>query len=111
MNINGLRAGYTGPGTTLWTLPASAQCTIDHRLPPDLDPERCTEKIREHLDRHGYDDIHLEVLMSVGAQSIDLHDDLAQAAVQSYRLGVSIRCCGRGGGRAVPAATSARCWG
>ena len=85
MNINGLWAGYTGPGTTLWTLPASAQCTIDHRLPPDLDPERCTEKIREHLDRHGYDDIHLEVLMSVGAQSIDLRDDLAQAAVQSYR--------------------------
>ena len=40
MNINGLRAGYTGPGTLLWTLPNAAYCTIDHRLPPDLDPHQ-----------------------------------------------------------------------
>ena len=33
MNINGIRAGYTGPGTLLWTLPHQAYCTIDIRLP------------------------------------------------------------------------------
>ncbi len=81
MNINGIRAGFTGPGTTLWTLPHEARCTIDHRLPPDLDPQTCLERIREHLDAQGYTDIHMEVLMSVGAQSLDLHDDLAQSAL------------------------------
>lgn len=85
MNINGLRSGYTGPGTTLWTLPHIAQCTIDHRLPPDLDPEICVQKIRAHLDQNGYDDIQIEVLMSVGAQSIGLRDDLAQAALRLFQ--------------------------
>ncbi len=81
MNINGIRSGFTGPGTTLWTLPHAAYCTIDHRLPPDLDPETCLQRIRAHLDAQGYADIHLEVLMAVGAQSLQLHDALAQAAL------------------------------
>ncbi len=84
MNINGLRAGFTGPGTTLWTLPHVARCTIDHRLPPDLDPQICLARIREHLDIQGYADIHVEVLMSVGAQSLDLHDGLAQSALSVF---------------------------
>ncbi len=84
MNINGIRAGFTGPGTTLWTLPHVAQCTIDHRLPPDLDPQACLARIREHLDAQGFSDIHLEVLMSVGAQSLNLNDDLAQSALKIF---------------------------
>lgn len=90
MNINGLRAGYTGPGTTLWTLPHAAYCTIDHRLPPDLDPQVCLEKIRAHLDRHGYADIGIKVLMSVGAQKLSIQDDLAQAALRVFnRQGIT----------------------
>lgn len=84
MNINGLRAGYTGPGTTLWTLPHAAYCNIDHRLPPDLDPEVCRQKIRDHLDRHGFGDIGIEVLMSVGSQSLSAQDDLAQTALRVF---------------------------
>jgi acetylornithine deacetylase/succinyl-diaminopimelate desuccinylase-like protein len=85
MNINGLRAGYTGPGTTLWTLPQAAYCTIDHRLPPDLDPDICLQKIRAHLDRQGFGDIGVTVLMSVGAQKLCVKDDLAQAALRVFR--------------------------
>jgi acetylornithine deacetylase/succinyl-diaminopimelate desuccinylase-like protein len=85
MNINGLRAGYTGPGTTLWTLPHAAYCTIDHRLPPDLDPEVCRRKIRAHLDRHGFGDIGIKVMMSVGAQKLSVKDDLAQAALRVFK--------------------------
>ncbi len=84
MNINGIRAGFTGPGTTLWTLPHAAYCTIDHRLPPDLDPEVCLQRIREHLDAQGYTDIHIETLMSVGSQSLHLDDELAQAALAVF---------------------------
>lgn len=85
MNINGLRAGYTGPGTTLWTLPTAASCTIDHRLPPDLDPEVCRAKIRSHLDRGGFGDVNIKVLMSVGAQKLSVKDDLAQAALRVFK--------------------------
>ena len=84
MNINGLRSGYTGPGTTLWTLPHAAYCTIDHRLPPDLDPQVCLQKIRTQLNRNGFDDIGIRVLMSVGAQKLSVKDDLAQAALRVY---------------------------
>ena len=85
MNINGLRAGYTGPGTALWTLPNVASCTIDHRLPPDLDPQVCLQKIRGHLDQHGYSDIKIKVLMSIGAQKLNVADDIAQAALRVFR--------------------------
>lgn len=84
MNINGIRAGFTGPGTTLWTLPHEASCTIDHRLPPNLDPQVCQRRIREHLDAQGYEDIQIRTLMSVGAQSLDLEHDLARAAQSTF---------------------------
>ena len=85
MNINGLRGGYTGPGTTLWTLPNSAHCTIDHRLPPDLDPQVCLQKISRHLEHHGYGDIAIKVLMSVPAQKLSVKDDIAQAALRVFK--------------------------
>ena len=85
MNINGLRAGYTGPGTLLWTLPNAAYCTIDHRLPPDLDPNVCCGKIRAHLDRHGYSDIGIKVLMAVPAQKLSVTDDIAQAGLRVFK--------------------------
>jgi len=86
MNIYGLRAGFTGPGTVLWTLPNTAYCNIDCRLPPDLDPNMCQEMIREHLDRSGYADIEIKTLMSVGAQKLSIEDDIAQAALRVFRL-------------------------
>ena len=84
MNINGLRAGYTGPGTLLWTLPNAAYCTIDHRLPPDLDPNVCCQKIRDHLDSHGYSDIGIKVLMAVPAQKLSVTDDVAKAGLRVF---------------------------
>lgn len=84
MNIDGLRAGFTGPGTALWTLPNAAYCTIDHRLPLNLDPEDIQQKIRTHLDLHGYGDIGIRTLMSVGAQKLGIEDDIAQAALRVF---------------------------
>tara|TARA_Y100000590_G_scaffold210775_1_gene238796 strand:- start:6631 stop:8073 length:1443 start_codon:yes stop_codon:yes gene_type:complete len=85
MNINGLHAGYTGPGTLLWTLPGAAYCTIDHRLPPDLDPEVCRQKIRAHLDKNGYSDIGIKVLMSVPPRKVSIKDDVAQAGLRIFK--------------------------
>jgi acetylornithine deacetylase/succinyl-diaminopimelate desuccinylase-like protein len=80
MNIDGLAAGMTGPGTPAWTLPDVARCTIDHRLPPDIDPDTCLARIRSHLDRHGFPDIGLRVLGAVGSQKLPVDHDLVRAA-------------------------------
>jgi acetylornithine deacetylase/succinyl-diaminopimelate desuccinylase-like protein len=85
MNINGLRSGYTGPGTLLWTLPGAAQCTIDHRLPPDLEPNDIRDKIRAHLDSHGFQDIGIKVLMAVPPQKLSVADDIAQAGLRVFK--------------------------
>lgn len=86
MNINGIRAGYTGPGTLLWTLPHEAYCTIDIRLPSDLDPQECQAKIRAHLDRHGYPDISITPLEATMADlPLALDDELLQASMRVFK--------------------------
>ena len=86
MNISGLRAGYTGPGTKFWTLPHAAYCNIDCRLPAELDPEVLLQQIRDHLDWHGYSDIGIQVLESTpSAHTLSMEDDVAQAALRVFR--------------------------
>jgi acetylornithine deacetylase/succinyl-diaminopimelate desuccinylase-like protein len=86
MNIDGIRAGYTGPGTAFWTLPNAAYCTIDHRLPLDMDPEKCLVRLRSHLDRHGYSDIAIKTLMTVSPQGPSIDDDIVRAALDTFKL-------------------------
>jgi len=84
INIDGLRAGFTGPGTPGWTLPHTATCSIDHRLPPDLNPQASFDKLRAHLDRRGYGDLELRTLMMVEAQTLDHQTPLVQAALRVF---------------------------
>lgn len=80
-NINGLRAGYTGPGTPLFTLPTEAIARFDIRLPRNMTVEQTLQAIRTHLDAHGFADIELKVMGGYGATSSDMEDDLVQAAL------------------------------
>jgi acetylornithine deacetylase/succinyl-diaminopimelate desuccinylase-like protein len=85
MNISGLRAGYVGPGTKFWTLPHVAYCNLDARLPANLDPTVVLQQIRDHLDRHGYDDILFKVLESTpSAQTLSTEDEVTQAALRVF---------------------------
>ena len=87
LNINGIRAGYTGPGTLLWTLPTAAYTTIDIRVPADLNPQTVQEKIRAHLDAHGYPDISITLLSAtMGDTPLSLKDDAFQAALRVFEL-------------------------
>ncbi|HUG87813.1 MAG TPA: M20/M25/M40 family metallo-hydrolase [Actinomycetota bacterium] len=56
-NIDGLEAGYTGPGHTI--MPSEARAVLDLRLVPDLDPDEAAGAVRRHLDREGFG--HVEV--------------------------------------------------
>ncbi|QBD79832.1 M20/M25/M40 family metallo-hydrolase [Ktedonosporobacter rubrisoli] len=62
-NIAGLVSGYTGEGSKT-ILPARASAKIDFRLVPDQDPRDILQKMRAHLDAHGYTDIHLTTFVS-----------------------------------------------
>ena len=85
MNINGIRAGYTGPGTLLWTLPHEAFCTIDIRLPYNMDPFDIQNKIRRHLDKHGYSDITISPLETSSAEiPLSVSDELFKASLRVF---------------------------
>ncbi|MBU5625362.1 M20/M25/M40 family metallo-hydrolase [Oscillibacter sp. MSJ-2] len=82
-NINGLRAGYTGPGTPLFTLPTEAVARFDLRLPRNMTVEQTLSALRGHLDAHGFADIEMDVMGGYGSTSSDLEDDLVQAALRA----------------------------
>lgn len=63
VNIEGLVAGYTGPGGKT-VLPARGVAKLDLRLVPNMTVEDSLAKLRAHLAKRGYGDI--EVNMSGG---------------------------------------------
>jgi acetylornithine deacetylase/succinyl-diaminopimelate desuccinylase-like protein len=61
INLNGLVAGYQGPGSKT-VLPREARAKFDIRLVPDMTPADVVRRLRRHLDRHGFRDVRLEDL-------------------------------------------------
>jgi acetylornithine deacetylase/succinyl-diaminopimelate desuccinylase-like protein len=55
-NIQGIIAGYTGPGTKT-ILPNQALARLDLRLVPDQDPQEIYDQLRAYLDEGGFEDI------------------------------------------------------
>ncbi len=60
-NIAGMDAGYTGEGVKT-IVSGRARAKIDCRLVVDQDPEKIRGCVRRHLDRHGFEDIEVELL-------------------------------------------------
>ncbi len=84
VNIEGLVAGYTGPGGKT-ILPARAVAKLDLRLVPDMTAEDTLAKLKAHLARRGYGDI--EVNMTGGYDPTETAEDsaLIQAELAAYR--------------------------
>ncbi|MFW9799281.1 MAG: M20/M25/M40 family metallo-hydrolase [Candidatus Thorarchaeota archaeon] len=57
-SICGLTSGYQGEGS-MTVLPRKASAKIDFRLVENMDPEDILEKLRKHLDSHGYADVKI----------------------------------------------------
>jgi acetylornithine deacetylase/succinyl-diaminopimelate desuccinylase-like protein len=57
-NIQGITTGYQGQGFKT-VIPAKATAKLDFRLVVDQDPEDIFDKLRAHLDKHGFEDIQL----------------------------------------------------
>lgn len=60
-NICGLTSGYQGEGSKT-VLPSVASAKLDFRLVSRQDPERVVALLKEHLRKHGYDDIEVVVM-------------------------------------------------
>jgi acetylornithine deacetylase/succinyl-diaminopimelate desuccinylase-like protein len=61
MNIDGIWAGYTGPGSAT-ILPEKATAKIDSRLVPDQEIAGQEKLVRQHLDRHGFSDLEMRLI-------------------------------------------------
>lgn len=68
LNIQGIYGGYTGP-LVKTILPDQAAAKLESRLIPNQTMTETVEKIRKHLDSHGYSDIEIRVFP--GENSVD----------------------------------------
>jgi acetylornithine deacetylase/succinyl-diaminopimelate desuccinylase-like protein len=80
VNIEGLVAGYTGPGGKT-VLPHRAAAKLDLRLVPDMTAEGALAALRAHLARRGYADV--EVNMTGGYDPTTTHRDSAVVRAQA----------------------------
>jgi acetylornithine deacetylase/succinyl-diaminopimelate desuccinylase-like protein len=81
-NVSGLWAGHAPdrPGTIL---PAEAHATVDFRLVPGQTPAGALERLREHLDAHGFRDVELRVLTAFHPSQSPVDTPLARAVVDA----------------------------
>jgi acetylornithine deacetylase/succinyl-diaminopimelate desuccinylase-like protein len=83
-NIAGITTGYQGPGSKT-VLPAEATAKLDFRLIPDQDPNDIRQKLRKHLDRHGFE--RVEILEGEGEKPArsDPNSAIARTVIQTVR--------------------------
>ncbi|MEX2425647.1 MAG: M20/M25/M40 family metallo-hydrolase, partial [Thermomicrobiaceae bacterium] len=101
-NIAGFASGYVGEGRKT-LLPATAAVNIDFRLVSDQDPQDILAKLRDHLDRHGFQDIEIDGEGGIEPSRTDPDDPFVQvvldAAKTVYQRDPSVRPTGDASGR------------
>jgi acetylornithine deacetylase/succinyl-diaminopimelate desuccinylase-like protein len=98
VNIEGMYAGYTGPGGKT-ILPARAVAKLDMRLVPDQTAAEAEAKLKAHLAKRGYGDIEVKVTGGYNPTQTDEKSALIQASIAVYKseglsIGLSPRLAG-----------------
>lgn len=60
LNIDGIWGGYTGPATKT-VIPYKVHAKVDIRLVPPLTAEIMLERVKTHLEKHGFPDVKITV--------------------------------------------------
>src|SRR5882757_6091206 len=84
VNIEGMYAGYTGPGGKT-ILPSKATAKLDLRLVPDQTRAEAEEKLRAHLAKRGYGDIEVKATGGYDPTQTDENSSLIKASTSVYR--------------------------
>jgi len=84
VNIEGLVAGYTGPGGKT-ILPGRAVAKLDLRLVPNQTREDCVAKLKAHLAKRGYGDIAVNVTGGYDPTETAEDSPLIKAELATYR--------------------------
>lgn len=84
VNIEGLVAGYTGPGGKT-ILPARATAKIDMRLVPNQTMADCVAKLKAHLIKRGYGDIEVKVTGGYDPTETAEDSPLIKAELATYK--------------------------
>jgi acetylornithine deacetylase/succinyl-diaminopimelate desuccinylase-like protein len=83
-NIAGLWSGYTGPGHKT-VLPSVAQAKMDFRLVPNQDPVKLAGKLKQHLVRHGFGDVEVNLQAENPAARTPIDAQIANIAARTGR--------------------------
>jgi len=84
INIEGLVAGYTGPGGKT-VLPHRAVAKIDMRLVPDMTAADTLAKLKGHLASRGFGDIEVNMSGGYNPTQTDPDSKLIKAQLATYR--------------------------
>ncbi len=88
VNIEGLVAGYTGPGGKT-VLPGVATAKLDLRLVPNQTRAEAERKLRAHLDAHGFPDVEVKVSGGYDPTETDENSRLIRTELATYeRAGI-----------------------
>lgn len=79
VNIQGLVAGYTGPGGKT-VLPGRAEAKLEFRLVPAMTKDEAVAKLKAHLARRGFDDV--QVIVSGGYGPNETEEDSLMVRAQ-----------------------------
>jgi acetylornithine deacetylase/succinyl-diaminopimelate desuccinylase-like protein len=84
VNIEGLVAGYTGPGGKT-ILPGKAVAKIDMRLVPDMTAAEALAALKAHLAKKGFGDIEARMSGGYDPTSTPADSGIIRASVAVYR--------------------------
>ncbi len=84
VNIEGLVAGYTGPGGKT-ILPSRAVAKIDMRIVPDMTAADTLAKLKAHLAKRGYGDIEVNMTGGYDPTTTPIESKLIAAMASAYK--------------------------
>ncbi len=84
MNINGLVSGHTDAGSKT-LVPMRAVAKVDVRLVANMEFAPTLQRIRAHLDRHGFHDVKIENVAGYPWSKTSIHSDIIKSLIWTYR--------------------------
>ena len=84
INIEGIVGGYTGPGGKT-ILPYRALAKLDVRLVPDMTAKGTLELIKQHLAKHGFGDVEVNMTGGYDSTATPADSRLVKAMMETYK--------------------------